>query len=321
MRANASSKFKAVVAILLAALFLSANKACQEDYCLGCNASGIGDPTATPTETEEGDDDDLTPAATPTAGSTRTPSVVGTATNTPSVSATATPTATPTATSTPSVGALVRNALRDLVDDEGLSATPQPEGTSGGSSIEGPGATAAKSQGNWLGQAFIEEARQGVDADGDGYLDWLEEKLGSDRLSSSSIPPTPNSRLQSRFRGVDEDMDGVSNLDEERLGLNSALSDSDNDGCPDGAELISGSDPKDGSSLPVDSDSNCLSDAYEQKTGLSPQNSDSDGDGLRDDFEIGIGSNPLDKDTDRDGVLDGQEVRLGADPTVPDYQG
>ncbi|MBN8548963.1 MAG: hypothetical protein J0M12_06585, partial [Deltaproteobacteria bacterium] len=95
--------------------------------------------------------------------------------------------------------------------------------------------------------------------------------------------------------------------------------DTDRDGCPDGAEILSGSDPRDASSRPSDdADGDCLSASYEASVGTNPSLADSDEDGLRDDFELAVGASPLNADSDGDGILDGKEFSLGSDPTRSD---
>jgi len=71
-----------------------------------------------------------------------------------------------------------------------------------------------------------------------------------------------------------------------------------------------------GSSPPLDSDNDGLTDAQEAKLGTNPFQRDSDIDGLDDGKEIAIGSDPLFPDTDRDGVVDGDDVDPLADLAV-----
>ncbi len=125
-----------------------------------------------------------------------------------------------------------------------------------------------------------------------------------------------SSQLDARVREVDADMDGLSNDDEARRGTNPQVSDSDGDGKPDGAEVLSGSDPLNISNIALDSDGDGLGDRYEQNRGLNAKGMDSDNDGLRDDLEVVIGSNPLRVDSDGDGLSDGKEFDLGSDPIL-----
>ncbi|NWF95787.1 MAG: hypothetical protein HXY34_06560 [Candidatus Thorarchaeota archaeon] len=106
--------------------------------------------------------------------------------------------------------------------------------------------------------------------------------------------------------------------------------DSDNDGLPDGAEvLFYESDPMDTDSdndgipdtLEFDTDFDGLPDGIEFGLGLQGtmgggiMNPDSDLDGLLDGAEYYVyGTSPLKMDTDKDGYSDGLEVSLGLDP-------
>jgi hypothetical protein len=111
-------------------------------------------------------------------------------------------------------------------------------------------------------------------------------------------------------------MDGLTSEDEVKRGTNPQSSDSDGDGKPDGAEVLSMSDPLVASNDYVDTDNDGLSDAYEQTKGTNPKGLDSDSDGLRDDLEIVAGSNPTRIDSDGDGISDGKEFDLGSDPLL-----
>ncbi len=67
--------------------------------------------------------------------------------------------------------------------------------------------------------------------------------------------------------------------------------------------------------LPVDSDSDGLSNATEAFLGTDPNNPDSDNDGLSDGDEVNIyGSDPLKADTDGDGINDNVEIVNGSNP-------
>ncbi len=76
--------------------------------------------------------------------------------------------------------------------------------------------------------------------------------------------------------------------------------------------------------LPVDSDGDNLTDAYEMHVlGTSPEKSDTDDDGADDREETSHWppSDPQDPDTDGDGLLDGEELNGASDPTVADSDG
>ena len=85
--------------------------------------------------------------------------------------------------------------------------------------------------------------------------------------------------------------------------------DSDEDGLPDEAEAIVGTDPQN-----PDSDGDGLQDGDEFKKGSNPMKSDSDGDGIDDMAEVEAGTNPAKADTDFDGFTDGEEASAQSDP-------
>ena len=83
--------------------------------------------------------------------------------------------------------------------------------------------------------------------------------------------------------------------------------DSDNDGLPDYAEKIYGTDPKN-----ADTDGDGLSDYDEiYKTGTNPLKYDTDEDGVND----------ADSDNDKDGLTNSEELELGTDPNSADTDG
>jgi hypothetical protein len=176
------------------------------------------------------------------------------------------------------------------------------------------------SNSNWLGKAYSKEgsAADGwQDSDGDGFSDSKEESASSDPRDATSVPSGgATGQLDLRLRSVDPDMDGLTSEDEVKRGTNPQSSDSDGDGKPDGAEVLSMSDPLVASNDYVDTDNDGLSDAYEQTKGTNPKGLDSDSDGLRDDLEIVVGSNPTRIDSDGDGISDGKEFDLGSDPLL-----
>jgi len=68
-----------------------------------------------------------------------------------------------------------------------------------------------------------------------------------------------------------------------------------------------------------DTDSDGLSDAYEQQAGFDPANRDTDRDNLPDGYEaVVIRTNPLLADSDSDGLSDAFEIPSGLDPNSPD---
>lgn len=73
-----------------------------------------------------------------------------------------------------------------------------------------------------------------------------------------------------------------------------------------------------GSTGPIDSDGDGLSDEEEATLGTDPLNADTDGDGLSDGAEVNIhGTDPLLRDTDGDLASDGVEIAKGSDPLDP----
>ncbi len=67
--------------------------------------------------------------------------------------------------------------------------------------------------------------------------------------------------------------------------------------------------------VPVDSDHDGLSDAFEKLAGTNPHSADTDGDGLSDAYEALVShTDPLKADTDGDGQSDATEIALGTDP-------
>jgi hypothetical protein len=296
------------VVLLGVGLSLAGTKACQESYCFGCNTTGSR--TATPTPTIDEDDATIRPTSSPTATpDTETPEA--TPTQDPDETGTPEPTATPVRTVVAVLG-VVRPA--DPIA-ETFRELQKLEQTTGGSSDNSKGAADS----NWLGQIGKGGGAAGVDSDRDGFTDALEDRLGSDSGDAFSVPEgITTTRLQERLGSEDGDFDGLSVAEELAMGTNPDRADSDGDRCSDGAEVLSGSDPAKRSSIPRDSNGNCLSDDYERQNALKLTGRDSDGDRLDDSQEIALGTDPLNTDSDGDGILDGKEFELGSDPLRPD---
>ncbi len=90
------------------------------------------------------------------------------------------------------------------------------------------------------------------------------------------------------------------------------------DGVSDGSERLSGSNPLNPDSMPIDSDRDGLSDDFERAQGTNEYNQDTDNDGASDAVEAALGTNPISRDSDLDGISDGREINNGTDPLIPD---
>lgn len=121
----------------------------------------------------------------------------------------------------------------------------------------------------------------------------------------------------------DTDEDELFDIYEKVIDTDPFDSDTDDDGLPDGYEVITlNTDP-----LEIDTDENGISDADEDfdsdnlsnlgeyNHGTEPFNPDTDEDGFMDGDEVyTYGTEPLNPDTDNDGIKDGDEMKLGLDP-------
>jgi hypothetical protein len=326
--------------LIVAACLLAGTNKCREDYFFARQArvsiTGTPDSTTTVTRTPTG-----TISATATSTPTGTISAIPTEdtdldpdpdldqTSTPTPSASPTATAVSSATQLRALNSRSNSAsdtslLSELaqLDDPSFTPSPTPKSAQNAAVQASSGL-----DGTWLGNLYKEEgldseqeASWSIDQDGDGYVDALEDALGSDKIDPRSQPGgLPKTNLQTRVSRVDLDMDGLSDQQEIDQGTDKLNKDSDGDGVMDGAESLSGSNPMNAKSIAPDSDVDGLSDDYEIAEGLNSNNPDTDGDGLSDFMELVLGSNPLVKDTDLDGILDGREVKLGGDPLVSDF--
>jgi len=195
------------------------------------------------------------------------------------------------------------------------------------------------------------------DDDGDGLADILENKFGTDELQEDtdldgmpdgwevdfgvenpithlpSIDPTdPNDAY------LDPDNDGLSNLEEflyspeDGRALDPNTNDTDEDGLPDGWEVIMGLDPLESGCYDrpqrcdggKDTDLDLLNNTeeyrmveiYGQSTDINKE--DTDGDGLTDYEEVYVTlTNPVKFDSDGDGMPDGWEYYNNLDENVP----
>ncbi|WP_299094066.1 hypothetical protein [uncultured Metabacillus sp.] len=136
-------------------------------------------------------------------------------------------------------------------------------------------------------QVLKDRAKQLLDSDGDGAMDQIEEKLGTDK------------------NAIDTDQDGLlDGYEILKLYTSPLTKDTDKNGTQDSEE---------------DLDQDRLSNLEEQKQGTDPVLKDSDADGLDDHLELKeFGTSPLLKDSDHDGLDDAGEYRVGTDPQQPD---
>jgi hypothetical protein len=169
-----------------------------------------------------------------------------------------------------------------------------------------------------------------------------------DEATGLNTNPQAGNGSDDSFNTEDPDNDGLTNNQEQNLAIcatdiNDA--DSDNDGVPDGCEVLGNTTtPIDCSydelvnsswfvpgglltplSNPcvVDTDGDGCDDFLETKIvggmGTNPNDTDTDDDTVQDCTERSIGSDPNDTDTDNDGLPDGDEVNtIGSDPTDKD---
>lgn len=294
--------------LIVSGIFAKTENACQKDYYFAADIRTTPTVTGTPDDGDDDDtDDDLTPIGSPTA---RTPTV--TATETPEVIISGTPSPTPVVTA----GArepLARSA-KDIFTEVEKSTNAKKVEEKVRSSIN------LKSDGNsnWLGQQYKDSEGKG-DSDKDGFTDELEDAQQTDPKDPKSFPKSIKTKLSDILR-LDKDGDGLIQEDEIALEISPSVPDTDDDGCGDGSEVLSFSDPKNSQSFPSpDSDRDCLTDEFETKWELRADRADTDQDGLSDAKEVALGTNPFSKDTDSDGILDGKEISINSNPLVADY--
>lgn len=129
-------------------------------------------------------------------------------------------------------------------------------------------------------------------------------------------------------QGLDTDGDGLPDVLEEQAGSDALLADSDFDGLGDAVEVLqltsltsptsSDSDGDGTGDADTDTDADGLTNAEELTAATEPANPDTDADGVRDGQEVFDGTDPLNPDSDADGIGDGDETGLGLDPLAAD---
>jgi hypothetical protein len=172
---------------------------------------------------------------------TRTPTATATS------AATSTNTPTPTPTETIGTAAELIRAFKAAESKE-LSPKSTPAAVTLGSPAK---ANSKDPVTNWLGEIGNAGARETLDSDSDGYLDWFEEEQETDANDELDVPAAPKSKLSARVplfteisnSGDDTDGDGLSDTFETKVGTQANNIDSDNDGVVDGKEVELGSDP------------------------------------------------------------------------------
>lgn len=150
------------------------------------------------------------------------------------------------------------------------------------------------------------------DSDNDGFSDGYEAETGFNPLDPASHP---SSSFVLRGAAVatdarDTDGDGLTNVYEDEIGTDDSVGDTDNDGSPDGIELLNGTNPLDPSDGEIsDSDGDGVSDSAEVSFGSNPFSRDGDNDRASDAAELLYGTDPANPDTNHDGVIDGFDTR------------
>ena len=314
-RKRALEKVSATLALGGIALLVCGTKACQEDYDVGSFASVSSTATVTPNVTA-------------------TASTGGTATAVPNTTPTEIPTEDPGETPVADPTTEPVTISGDTTSEENTNLFQELSAAGEGEADERAAAAAGKSgttDANWLGKNFSKDgaasgnsaatdASTWQDSDGDGFSDTFENSADADPSNPLDFPEASASwsSLKTRVRSIDSDLDGLTDEEERKYGSNPTLNDTDGDARPDGAEVLSGGDPKRAVDRYIDSDGDGLSDAYENEHGLNASALDTDSDGLRDDLELVVGANPMKTDTDGDGISDGKEFDIGTDATTAD---
>lgn len=231
---SALNRVSLILLLIGAGLLITGVDACQDDYCVGCEAS-VPTPTLTFTITPTPEDDE-DPDATPTL--TSTPTVTG------SISPTLT--VTPTITGTVGTTKLSRNVSAD-----------------GRTLLQGIPTGSVSGDLTWLGN----QKKPFVDSDGDGFSDDVELAKKTDPKNEKSNPQLRTSLNRAEL--VDEDGDELTASEETEFGTDPKKADTDGDSLSDYLERAMGTDP-----LLIDSDSDGVTDGAEVQRGADPLKAD-----------------------------------------------
>jgi len=164
------------------------------------------------------------------------------------------------------------------------------------------------------------------DIDNNGNVNLLccsDDEISIFELSTNSysqiywnvIDGDENATSNFNFSHNDFDCDGlIEFVETEVYGTNPLVSDTDNDGIPDGWEVKNGLDPLiDDSGEDLDNDS--LTNLDEYQVGTNPLNSDTDSDGIPDKWEVDNNLDPTRDDSaedpDSDGLTNLEEYQIG----------
>ena len=145
----------------------------------------------------------------------------------------------------------------------------------------------------------------------DMYMNYTSDTDGNEVLDSDQYTwPDPEPPL-------DWDKDGLSDIDERIVGTDIFVTDTDQDGLNDSAEVENGLEPLI-QDTQEDYDSDSLTNLQEVNLGLDPLNNDTDQDGMLDGWEVYFKTNPFiddtDLDPDNDTLTNIEEYTYGSDP-------
>ena len=150
-----------------------------------------------------------------------------------------------------------------------------------------------------------------MDIDRPCGIDREDTSIGSDAVYTLNV----TGHQLSLYNGLDSDGDGLIDQLEEIRGTDPFKEDTDEDGMGDGWEVKYQLDPLDPFDAGMDLDDDGLTNLEESQNGTSPRNPDTDADGLNDGVEVKqYSTNPVLYDSDGDKMSDGYEVNNGFNP-------